>query len=161
MLTLKIKNKVVEPAFSYRFYKNIAGKDKEKRSDNFNEFLNGIFSDDSDAVIDFFRGSFGSDLSDDDIAEQLEENGSFDDIHALTNEIIRGLSNSGFLATKIAALKKYDENLIAGYNKALKFKSTVQSDKDMIQVQIDTLKEHIKMIENRVKESKSMPSAKK
>lgn len=155
MLNLKIKNKEVEPTFSYGFYKNVAGKDREKRSDVFNEFLNGLFNDDSDSVVDFFKGSFGSALSEDEIVQQLEEKGAFDDVHALTGEIIKGLAESGFLRTKIEALKKYDDNMIKGFEKSSKMESIEKSDKDMLQIQIEALEEHKKTIDKRIKEATS------
>jgi hypothetical protein len=55
MLTLKIKNKDVEPSYNYRLYKNIAGDDKDKRKENFYSFLDGLFSDDSITIINFLK----------------------------------------------------------------------------------------------------------
>ena len=150
MLTLNIKKTEVEPVYNYRLYKNIAGDDKEKRRENYYSFLDGIFSDDSLAIITFFKAMAGKDLSEDELVDQLDEKGVFDDIHKTTDEIIKGLATSGFLKSEIKAWKKYGDRLLESMKASLKLKSIKQEDKEMTQIQINQLEENKKNIENRM-----------
>src|SRR5699024_7625701 len=150
MLTLKIKDTEVEPTYNYRLYKNIAGDDKDKRKENFYSFLDGLFSDDSITIINFFKAVAGKDLSEDEVVDQLDENGLFDDVHKTTDEIITGLATSGFLKSEIKAWKKYGDRLLESMKASLKLKSIKQEDKEMTQIQINQLEENKKNIESRM-----------
>lgn len=150
MLTLKTKKGTVAPTFNYRLYKNIAGDDREKRTDKFNSFLDGLFSDNVDSIVTFFKAVAGNDLSEDELVDQLGENGQFDDVHATTTEIIEGLSNAGFLKAKINEWMKYGNRLIAGMKKSLQLKSVKAEEKEMTQIQVDQLEENMKMAKERL-----------
>lgn len=154
MLTLKTKNGTVEPAFNYLMYKNISGDDKEKRNSKFNSFLDDLFSDDVDSIITFFKAVAGKDLGEDELADQLEDDGRFDDVHATTTEIIEGLVNSGFLNAKIEMWEKSAEKFIKSMKDSLKMDSLKQSEKDMAQIQVNQLEENKKAIDKRLKAAK-------
>lgn len=153
MLTLKTKKGTVEPTFNYRLYKMIAGDKKEERTEKFNGFLDGLFADNVDSVITFFKAVAGSDLGEDEMVDQLGEDGRFDDVHATTSEIIEGLVNAGFLKAKINEWKRYGERLISGMKKSLELKSVKDEEKEMTQIQINQLEENMKMTNKRLKEA--------
>ncbi|GAQ01469.1 hypothetical protein NBRC111452_1277 [Companilactobacillus farciminis] len=151
MLTLKIKNKDVEPSYNYRLYKNIAGADKDKRTTNFYDFLDGLFIDDPDTIIDFFKAAAGGDLGEDAIVDQLDNEGAFDDIRKTTDEILKGLATSGFLKSKVEAYKKYGNHVIDSMKATLEIDSLKPEDEETTQIQIYQAEEQMKNAENRMK----------
>ncbi|CAJ2235774.1 hypothetical protein [Companilactobacillus paralimentarius] len=150
MLTLETKKGTATPTFNYLLYKNIAGEDRDKRADKFNSFLDGLFSDNVDSVITFFKAVAGNLLKEDELVDQLSEDGRFDDIHEVTSEIIKGLVNAGFLKAKINEWMRYGDRLIKGMNKSLELKSVKTEEKEMTQIQIDQLKENMEMAKERL-----------
>ncbi|KRK84887.1 hypothetical protein FC78_GL001604 [Companilactobacillus bobalius DSM 19674] len=153
MLTLETKKGIVTPTFNYLLYKNIAGEDKDKRTDKFNSFLDGLFSDNVDSVITFFKAVAGNLLKEDELVDQLSEDGRFDDIHEVTSEIIKGLIDAGFLKAKISEWMRYGDRLIKGMKKSLELKSVKTEEKEMTQIQIDQLEENMKEANKRIKEA--------
>ena len=153
MLTLKTKNGTVEPVFNYLMYKNIAGDDREKRTDKFNTFLDGLFADNVDSIVTFFKSVAGKDLGEDELVDQLGDDGRFNDVHETTSEIIEGLANAGFLKAKINEWMKYGDRLIKGMKKSLELKSVKAEEKEMTQIQIDQLEENMKTTKKRMKEA--------
>lgn len=153
MLTLETKKGIATPTFNYLLYKNIAGEDKDKRTDKFNSFLDGLFSDNVDSVITFFKAVAGNLLKEDELVDQLSKDGRFDDIHEVTSEIIKGLIDAGFLKAKISEWMRYGDRLIKGMKKSLELKSVKIEEKEMTQIQIDQLEENMKEANKRIKEA--------
>ena len=151
MIKLKIKNSTIEPEFTYKLYKNIAGKDIEKRTDKFNTFLNGIFNDDLNQIIYFFYCVAGGELSEDEIARQVGDQKGFDNVHETVNGILQGFMSSGFFATAVKQLINSANDSIKGMQEASKISSLSKEELEVGKIQIAQQKKNVKAMEERIK----------
>lgn len=151
MIKLNIKGQDVEPTFTYGLYKNIAGKDREKRTSNFNTFLNGIFGDDMNQIIYFYYCVAGGQLSEDEIVSQIADQNGFDDIRATSNEILQGFMSDGFFAIAVQQLLNSVTDTIKSMQEATKIPSLSKEDLEIGKMQIEQQKKTLKEMEKRIK----------
>ncbi|GEO64012.1 hypothetical protein [Companilactobacillus nantensis] len=129
MLNLKANNKQLDIKYNYRLYKNIVGDDEDKQLDNFDSFLGGLITDQVDAILKFGVAASNKKLSMEEVADQLDGQDAFDDVHSLTDEILNGLCNAGFLTSKVREWKKRVNTMIEQMQKVLDEESKDDSQK--------------------------------
>ena len=104
-----IKGTEVELKFNHRFYKNIVKGYKDKDTDGFSNFINGLIQKDPDALIAGYKFGFtGKKFTDDEVADALEDNGIFDKDNPY-KDLYKEVVKSGFLKAKIQLMKKSAE----------------------------------------------------
>lgn len=154
MIQLTINKTKVQPVYDYRLYKNIVGADKETQDSNFNDFLTGLCNDNPDTIVDFGVAVSGRKLADVDVAEQFVEQNLFDEPEKACDEIIEGFNTNGFLASKVKAFLKSENKSIVRLNTVLDDESLNESDKQELQLTIQsqemTNKEHAKKLSKKI-----------
>ncbi|AYE38404.1 hypothetical protein D1B17_07040 [Companilactobacillus zhachilii] len=151
MIKLNIKGTEVEPSFTYGLYKNIAGKEREERSSKFNTFLNGIFNDDMNQVIYFFYCVAGGKIPEDEIVAQISEQKGFENIHAVSSDILQGFMSDGFFATAVQQLLNSVADSIKSMQEAYKMPTLTDEDREVGKLQIEERKKALKEMEKRIK----------
>lgn len=163
MLILKVDGKTIDIKYNYRLYKNIVGDDQEKQDEKLDTFLSGLVNDDVDQVLRFGVAASQNKLTLEQVADQLDGQDVFGDIHKITTEILNGLCNSGFLALKVRNWMKYAKTMIGAIEKAYseslkksltgmtkKEKEDYQSQTEETKVQLDTFKQQLSKMEERI-----------
>lgn len=163
MLILKVDGNTIDIKYNYRLYKYIVGDDQEKQDEKLDTFLSGLVNDDVDQVLRFGVAASQNKLTLEQVADQLDEQDVFEDIHKITTEILNGLCNSGFLALKVRNWMKYAKTMIEAIEKAYseslkknltgmtkKEKEDYQSQMEETKVQLDTFKQQLSKMEERI-----------
>lgn len=106
MNELEINGKTYPIKFNHRFYDRIveeyARKNKNSNVDGFNNLIEGLISQDPDAVINAYRCAYQSKSlpSVNAVSDALEESGVFDSADVFNN-VYKEIKANGFLAMKI------------------------------------------------------------
>lgn len=151
MIKLNIEGQEVEPKFTYALYKNITGKEREKRTENFNNFLNGIFNDDMNQIIYFYYCVAGGKLSEDKVVSQISNQKGFDNIHKVADEILQGFVTDGFFKTAVQQLLDSVRDSIINMQKASKISTLSKEDLEIGKIQIEQQQEKLSNMEKRIK----------
>lgn len=156
MINLNINEKTVEPKLNFEFYKHLVGSDRSKRNDNFDEFMNGLINEDPDFLIQFYRAISLGKLTDDDIDDQLEKAGAYDDIAKEVDSDIKAMGETGFLRLKMEKWLQSNDSNMKDTKKALQIASNEgmsKEDKMEAQMLVEKGDEIAKKGKNRLKKN--------
>lgn len=172
MLILKVDGNTIDIKYNYRLYKNIVGDDPKEQDEKFDTFISGLVYDDVDQILKFGVAASQNKLTSENVADQLDEQGAFDDVHKTTTEILKGLCNSGFLASKARSWMKYVKGMIKGMSKVYtelskedlskltkKEQENRQEQLNQTQIQLETGKQQLEVVEKRLIFPKNQNSA--
>lgn len=161
MLILKVDGKTIDIKYNYRFYMNVVGNEEKNQDENFDVFISGLINDRADSLLKFGVAMSNRKLSMEQVADQLDEEEVFNDIHAATDEVLKGMCSAGFLTLKVREWKKYAKTMTEGFEKAykatLKKNSELSEDKKEdpeelagMKLAVNQAKEQIKTAEERL-----------